>query len=117
MRELFQVRYYNWFLVGFYVLIVGLFVFGILRPRNKREWRTAGMAQAWVIALYAEMYGLPLTMYLFASFLGRSTDELTQNHFLGHLWPLLFGSDDPKWLIICDVIGNSLVVIGAALGI
>ena len=75
MRALFRVGYYNWFLVGCYVLIVGLFIFGILRPRKKTEWRTAGMAQAWVIALYAEMYGLPLTMYLLANFLGRSTDE------------------------------------------
>lgn len=117
MNTLFHIGYYNWFLVGFYVLIVGLFIFGILRPRKKSEWRTAGIAQAWVIALYAEMYGLPLTMYLLAGFLGRGEKELTQNHFLGHLWPLLFGTDDLKWLIVCDIVGNSLIVIGAVLAI
>src|SRR5262245_33708273 len=100
MNALFRIGYHNWFLVVFYVLIVGVFIFGLLRPRKKSEWRTAGIAQAWVIALYAEMYGLPLTMYLLAGFLGRSEDELTQNHFLGHLWPLLFGADDLKWMIL-----------------
>jgi hypothetical protein len=74
-------------------------------------------SQAWVIALYAETYGLPLTMYLPAGFLGRSENELTQNHFLGHLWPLLFGADDLKWMILCDVVGNTLIVIGSVLAI
>src|ERR1051325_3611458 len=117
MGEWLQVRYYNWWLVGFYVLIVGFFILGILRPRKKAEWRTASIAQAWVIALYAEMYGLPLTMYLMAGVLGRSREELTNNHFLGHLWPLLFGSENIQWLIACDVAGNVLILIGAGLGI
>jgi protein-S-isoprenylcysteine O-methyltransferase Ste14 len=117
MGEWLQVRYYNWWLVGFYVLIVGFFILGILRPRKKAEWRTASIAQAWVIALYAEMYGLPLTMYLMANLLGRSREELIHNHFLGHLWPLVFGSDDPRWMILCDLIGNSLIVAGAVLAV
>ena len=57
LSEIFQVGYHNWFLVGFYISLVGLFVFGILRPRRRVEWRSAGVAQGWVIALYAEMYG------------------------------------------------------------
>lgn len=117
MNGLFHIGYHNWFLVVFYVLIVGTFIFGLLRPRKKTEWRAAGVAQAWVIALYAEMYGLPLTMYLLAGFLGRSESDLTQNHFLGHLWPLLFGNDDIRWLIVCDLIGNGLVIAGAVLAI
>lgn len=117
MRDLLTVRYYNWFLVAFYVVLVGAFIFGILRPRKKAEWRSAGIAQAWVIALYAEMYGLPLTMYVLAGFLGRSQGELVENHFLGHLWPLLFGSDDLRWLIVCDIVGNTLVVLGAVIAI
>jgi len=64
--KLFRIGYDNWFLVAFYVLLLGGFLLGILRPRRRTEWRSAGMAQGWVIALYAEMYGLPLTMYLVA---------------------------------------------------
>jgi protein-S-isoprenylcysteine O-methyltransferase Ste14 len=117
MGHLFHVSYYNWFLVVFYVLIVGVFIFGILRPRKKTEWRSAGIAQAWVIALYAEMYGLPLTMYLLAGFIGKTHAEVEQTHFLGHLWPLLFGNDDLRWLIVCDVIGQTLIILGAVLAV
>jgi protein-S-isoprenylcysteine O-methyltransferase Ste14 len=117
MNELLRVGYHNWFLAGFYILIVGVFIFGILRPRKRVEWRSAGMAQAWVVALYAEMYGLPLTMYVLAGWLGRSTAEMESNHLLGHLWPVIFGTDDVKWLVVTAVAGQLLIVLGAALAI
>jgi hypothetical protein len=110
--EIFRVSYHNWFLVVFYIALVGLFVFGILRPRRRAEWRSAGVAQGWVIALYAEMYGLPLTMYLVAWITGRS--EFVTDHFRGHAWAYLFGWGDTG-AIVCDVIGQLLVVAGAAL--
>jgi hypothetical protein len=46
--EVFRIGYYNWYLVGFYVVVVGVFIFGILRPRRRTEWRSAGLAQGWV---------------------------------------------------------------------
>jgi methanethiol S-methyltransferase len=66
-----RIGYHNWWLVAFYIALLGVFLFGILRPRRRAEWRSAGVAQGWVIALYAEMYGLPLTMYLVAVMRGR----------------------------------------------
>lgn len=115
MGDLFRVGYYNWFWVAFYVLIVGAFIFGLLRPRKKSQWQSFGAAQAWVIALYAEMYGLPLTMYLLAGFVGRSKDELTSNFQLGHFWPVLFGTDNEHWLLATTIAGQTLIVAGAAL--
>jgi hypothetical protein len=53
--DIFRIGYDSWFLVRFYVLLMGVFLFGILRPCRRSEWRSAGMAQGWVIALYAEM--------------------------------------------------------------
>ena len=50
-----RIGYGNWYLVVFYIALVGVFLFGVLRPRTRTQWRSAGMAQAWVIALYAEM--------------------------------------------------------------
>ena len=111
---LFRIGYDNWFLVAFYVLLLGVFLFGILRPRRRSEWRSAGMAQGWVIALYAEMYGLPLTMYLVAWLTGRT--EYVTDHFRGHAWAYLLGWGDAG-AIVCDVIGQWLIAAGAVLGL
>jgi hypothetical protein len=111
---LFRIGYDNWFLVSFYVLLVGVFVIGILRPRRPSEWRSTGIAQGWVIALYAEMYGLPLTMYLVAWLTGRT--EYATDHFRGHAWAYLLGWGEIG-AIVCDVIGQLLIVAGAVLGI
>ena len=62
-KQLFDIDYFNWWLVAAYVLLVSIFLYGILQPRRKAEWKSAGVAQAWIIALYAEMYGTPLTAY------------------------------------------------------
>lgn len=109
-----RIGYHNWWLVAFYIVLAGGFVFGILRPRRRTEWRSAGIAQGWVIALYAEMYGLPLTMYLVAWLTGRS--EYATDHFRGHAWAYLFGWGDAG-AIACDVIGQLLIVAGAVLGL
>jgi hypothetical protein len=112
--EVFRIGYHNWYLVAFYIVLVGVFVFGVLRPRRRTEWRSAGMAQGWVIALYAEMYGLPLTMYLVAWLTGRT--EYATDHFHGHAWAYLFGWGETG-AIVCDLVGQLLIVAGAVLGI
>lgn len=35
--SLFRVGYHNWFLAGFYIWLVGVFLFRILRPRRRVE--------------------------------------------------------------------------------
>jgi methanethiol S-methyltransferase len=109
-----RIGYDNWWLVAFYVALLGAFLFGILRPRGRAEWRSAGMAQGWVIALYAEMYGLPLTMYLVAWLTGKS--EYATDHFRGHAWAFLFGWGDTG-AIVLDVVGQLLIVAGVVLAL
>ena len=91
----------------------------MLRPRRKSEWKSAGAAQAWVIALYAEMYGTPLTAYLVMGWLGRTSQD-AETHFNGHLWPLVFGVSSANAEIAqfwTALIGESLIVIGALLAL
>jgi protein-S-isoprenylcysteine O-methyltransferase Ste14 len=112
--EIFRIGYDNWWLVAIYVVLLGVFLYGILRPRTRAQWRSAGMAQAWVIALYAEMYGLPLTMYGLAAWTGQT--EYATNHFRGHAWAYLFGWGD-SGAIVCDVVGQTLIAAGAILAL
>jgi hypothetical protein len=109
-----RIGYHNWWLVAFYIALLGVFLFGILRPRRRAEWQSAGVAQGWVIALYAEMYGLPLTMYLVAWLTGKS--EFATEHFRGHAWAYLFGWGETG-AIVCDVVGQLLIVAGAVLAL
>ena len=111
---MFRVDYHQWPLVAAYIVILALFLYGILRPRRKAEWRSAGVAQAFIIALYAEMYGLPLTMYLVAWLTGRT--EFAQDHFQVHAWSFLLGGGDTG-AIGFDIVGQLLIVCGAALAL
>jgi len=112
--EVFRIDYHNGWLVGFYLLLVGGFVYGLLRPRTTAQWRSLGLAQAFVVALYAEMYGLPLTLYGLAWLTGRA--DWTQDHFHGHAWAYLFNWGETG-AIVLTVIGNLLIVMGAALAV
>ncbi len=78
------------------IVIVSWILYSYLAPKNFKEWRNAGLVQAFIIALYAEMYGFPLTIYLLTSFLGIDIPWL---HTRGHLWGTLLGLDDTGAMI------------------
>ena len=77
-----------WGLTAVMVVIASWILYRYVAPRSWREWTRAGLIQAFIIALYAEMYGFPLTIYLLSGFLGLDIPWLHQS---GHLWATLFG--------------------------
>ncbi len=84
----FSLHYGHWWWVLVMVLIASWLLYRFVAPRSWHDWTGAGLVQAFIIALYAEMYGFPLTIYLLTGFLGI---ELPLTGFSGHLWATLLG--------------------------
>jgi methanethiol S-methyltransferase len=109
-----------WFLVVLNSAIFILFAFSFFKPKSKRDWRSFGAFSAFLVALFVEMYGFPLTLYLLAGWLGTRFPELDPlSHDAGHLWPALLGwTGDPHWspfhLLSLVLIGGGFVVIAKA---
>lgn len=109
-----------WALVVLNSAIFILFAFSFFKPQTTRDWRSFGAFSAFLVALFTEMYGFPLTIYLLSGWLqSRYPGVNWLSHDAGHLLEMLFGWEanphfGPFHLLSFAFIGGGFVLISAA---
>jgi protein-S-isoprenylcysteine O-methyltransferase Ste14 len=95
------------------VVVFVVFAFSFARPTTPRDWRSFGAFTAFLVALFTEMYGFPLTMYLLSGWMQRRYPGLDiLSHDAGHLWDTVLGWQGDPHLNPLHILSNALVAGG-----
>ena len=102
-----------WLLVVINAGVFIIFAFSFARPRTARDWRSFGAFSAFLVALFTEMYGFPLTIYLLSGWLGsRYPGVNILSHNTGHLWETLLGWRGDPHLNPLHLLSNVIIGVG-----
>lgn len=109
-----------WSLVLLNSAIFIIFAFSFFKPKTSRDWRSFSAFSAFLVALFTEMYGFPLTIYFFSGWLQSNYPEIDWlAHDAGHLLEMMFGWDanphfGPFHILSFIFIGGGFTLLSAA---
>lgn len=106
----FENWYGNWRAVLLASAVFLPFVLAFLWPRGQAEWRNAGIYSAFLISLFVEMFGLPLTIYLVAPLLDLPAPVFGLSE--SHLWAFLL-----NWYGIMPLSWGVYLVMSVSVGL
>tara|TARA_R110000868_G_scaffold96209_3_gene264717 strand:+ start:1546 stop:2196 length:651 start_codon:yes stop_codon:yes gene_type:complete len=102
-----------WTLVILNSAIFIFFAFSFTKPKTKMDWRSFGAFSAFIVALFTEMYGFPLTIYFFSGWLAEKypgVDFLA--HENGHLLHTILGFEGNAHWDPLHIASNVLIILG-----
>ena len=109
-----------WSLVIVNSAVFIFFAYTFFKPQTPRDWRSFSAFSAFLVALFAEMYGFPLTIYFLSGWLqSRYPDVDWFSHDAGHLLEMMFGwktnpHAGPFHILSFVFIGGGFILISAA---
>ncbi len=102
-----------WALVIINSAIFIFFAFSFIKPKTRLDWRSLGAFSAFIVAMFVEMYGFPLTIYFLSGWLQSKfpqTDIFA--HGSGHLWHTLFGFEGDPHANPIHLAANLIILAG-----
>jgi protein-S-isoprenylcysteine O-methyltransferase Ste14 len=102
-----------WTLVVLNSAIFIFFAFSFVKPQTKSDWRSLGAFSAFIVALFTEMYGFPLTIYFLSGWLAEKYPGIDFfAHDNGHLFHTLLGFEgNPHWDPL-HIASNLIIILG-----
>lgn len=102
-----------WSLVIINSVVFIFFAFSFIKPKTKLDWRSLGAFSAFIVAMFAEMYGFPLTIYFMSGWLqSRFPQTDIFAHGSGHLWYTVFGFEGDPHTNPIHLVSNILIFAG-----
>lgn len=99
----------GWAFAAIMIVVASWIFYRHFAPKSWREWAGAGLVQGFIIALYAEMFGFPLTVYLLIRSFG-----LDREYVSASLWSTLVGLGETG-MLVSMILGYSIASIGVGL--
>ena len=102
-----------WSLVIINSLVFIIFAASFSHPQSKRDWRSFSAFSAFLVALFTEMYGFPLTIYLLSGWLTTKLPGVNlYSHNAGHLLEELTGWKGDPHLGPFHIASNIFIFVG-----